>query len=240
MNFFGRRRNFPYRKLSAVFAFFMSLAASVAEAQPYFCTRKGTVCEYKRTIVASGKTKWLQTLRIENVTWSEDGSGVVDYSSAFSGRNHLSEEPIRLQARIDTGGNVCIRLSEAMAAVFHNMMPGADISVEGGVTVLPSAMRPGDTLEDAVSTVRAGIIKYTVTVSGRKVLRHEKLKTPAGEFDCMVIREHKEERAPGYSRITNAYTWYSPGVGMVRHDTYNRNMKIETSEVLQKFQLCTE
>ena len=204
-----------------------------AGAQTYFCTTEGAVCKYRRTIVSSGRTKWCQTLIINKVTLCGDGSRIVNYTSSFSGRKGFSSEPIRLNAVIDTGGNVCIRLSEAMEAVFRNFMPKAEISVNGGVTVLPSSMKAGDRLEDARTEVKAGLIRYTVAVSDRKVLRRESISTPAGDFDCIVVSEHKEEKAPGYSRITNAYTWYSPGVGMVRHDTYDKNMKLETSELLQ-------
>ena len=64
------------------------------------------------------------------------------------------------------------------------------------------------------------------------MLRSEVLSTPAGDFDCVVVSEHKVEKGPGRNRVTTALTWYARGTGMVRHDTYDRNMKLETSEVL--------
>ena len=75
-------------------------------------------------------------------------------------------------------------------------------------------------------------MKYRVKVTDRKVLRYETISTPAGTFDCIVISEHKVEKAPVYKRETTALSWYSDGVGYVRHDTYNKNMHLETSEQL--------
>ena len=93
-------------------------------------------------------------------------------------------------------------------------------------------MKPGDILPDANCTVKAGLLQYKVSVTQRKVLRLETLKTPAGEFECTVVSEHKVEKGPGRNRETTALTWYSTGVGMVRHDTYDKRLKLETSEIL--------
>ena len=75
-------------------------------------------------------------------------------------------------------------------------------------------------------------LTWRVRVTDRKVLRVERLETPAGMFDCPVVSEHKVEKGPGRNRETTALTWYAEGIGMVRHDTYDRSGLLETSEVL--------
>ena len=47
-----------------------------------------------------------------------------------------------------------------------------------------------------------------------------------------MVSEHKVERGLGRNRVTTALTWYARGIGMVRHDTYDKDMVLETSEVL--------
>ena len=71
-----------------------------------------------------------------------------------------------------------------------------------------------------------------ITVIQRQVLRFETITTPAGTYNCIVIREQKSEKGMGRNRHTIADTWYSKGIGMVRHDTYNLKMELLTSEIL--------
>ena len=49
-----------------------------------------------------------------------------------------------------------------------------------------------------------------------------------------MVSEHKVEKGMMRNRVTTARTWYARGIGMVRHDTYDRNLKLETTEVLEK------
>ena len=62
-----------------------------------------------------------------------------------------------------------------------------------------------------------------------------RITVPAGTFDCIVVREHKVERGPGRNRTTTGETWYARGIGYLRHDTYDKNLKLETTEVLKKY-----
>ncbi len=57
--------------------------------------------------------------------------------------------------------------------------------------------------------------------------------TFAGTFDCIVVREHKLEKAPLMKRDRITLTWYALGYGMVRHDTFFINGDVETTEQLE-------
>ena len=142
--------------------------------------------------------------------------------------------PVSLSARLAQNGDVLMDISASLSSVFKNIFPNLNVSSEGSSTVLPSDMTAGDVLPDASCVVRAGALRYTVTVSERKVLRKETLSTPAGVFDCIVVSEHKVEKGPGRNRTTTAHTWYSRGIGMVRHDTYDKDSVLETIEILEK------
>ena len=100
--------------------------------------------------------------------------------------------------------------------------------------MLPSVLMPGDTLQSASGKVRALGMTMNVTVTERLVLGTDTLTTPAGTFPCVIVSEHKVEKGMMRNRVTTARTWYACGVGMVRHDTYDRNLKLETTEVLEK------
>ena len=205
-------------------------------AEPYFCLRKGAELYYERTDATSGKLKRTTTWWIDAV--APEGAGLrVDYTFTLRkpGGAPMYGGPSAMSVRVDADGTVRMDLGNSMRAVFANMFPTAEIVSVGDPTLLPAGMKPGDTLPDAHSVVTVLGMKYRTTVTERQVLRRETVTTPAGTFDCLVVREHKEERGPGINRTTTAETWYARGIGYVRHDTYDKNLRLETTEVLKKY-----
>lgn len=142
--------------------------------------------------------------------------------------------PVALKVTVKQDGDVEMDAAQAVAAVFSNILGTRNVRTSGGLTVLPSDMEPGDTLPDVSGSATAGPVSMKVDVTGRKVLRRETLTTAAGTFDCIVVQEHKVEKGSLRNRVTTAQTWYARGVGMVRHDTYDKHMELETTEVLVK------
>lgn len=207
--------------------------AAVCAQEPYFCCRQGAELHYERSHASGGALKWRHTMKISSVSSTGAGVREVDYSSRFTkpGGAAMYGGPVALHAVVGAGGNVTMSVSSTLESVFRNLFPNAEIRSEGGETVLPAAMKPGDTLPDVFSSVTVKGLRYTVSVTERKVLRTETLHTPAGVFDCIVLSEHKVEKGPGRNRNTVAQTWYARGTGMVRHDTYERG-KLDTVELL--------
>lgn len=212
----------------------MLLLPLSAEAQIYFCTKQGVKLTYRRTEVRDGSVKWVDEWTIGSTGTAADGTKTVSYTvfqKDAKGKSKM-KAPVTLTVKITPEGDVRMDLGESAIKLAKAILPKANVIASGKSTVLPSAMRPGDRLADA--SVKAGFEKlfYTADITSRKVLRSETVSTPAGRFDCIVISEHKVEKAPAYSRVTTALTWYSDGIGMVRHDTYDKDMNLETSEVL--------
>ena len=205
----------------------------VLSALSYFCDVSGTVLEYERTYVDSGKLKWKHVMEIGE-SRAEDDALTLDYSSTFRGPSGsvMYGGPVALVAKLHEGGDVEMDLSRSLASVFTNYVGERAVSFEPCFSLLPADMEPGERLEDAHFEVTVLGLKYKVSVTEREVLRRESIKTAAGDFDCVVVREHKVEKGPGRNRETTALTWYAKGVGMVRHDTYDRKGVLETSEVL--------
>lgn len=205
-------------------------------AQPFFCNSQGRVLSYVRRGPDGGKVKWKYTVTIERVEKDASGS-TVDYTYDFRkpGGAQMYGGPIALRAQISENGDVALDLAATMLSIFRNMFPRSSFSSEGGRTVLPADLAPGHTLPDASAEVRVGALRYDVTVTERKVLREERIKTPAGEFDCLVVSERKVEGGLR-SRNVRTLTWYARGVGEVRHDTMDKNGKLQTSEVLESIE----
>ena len=209
-------------------------------AQAWFCTDEGTELVYTRYYAEDGSIKWNHTMSIlETALDSADSSLTVTYSSFIrtvdgKGLENM-ETPAVMTALISRDGDVTLDIAASLVSVLKGILwKNARITAEGGLTLLPSVLTPGDTLQSASGKVRALGMTMNVTVTERRVLGTDTLTTPAGTFPCVIVSEHKVEKGMMRNRITTARTWYARGVGMVRHDTYDRNLKLETTEVLEK------
>lgn len=200
---------------------------------PYFCNVPGTILEYIRT-TAEGDVKWFHTMKIGSTSKNADTT-CIDYTSHILNHKrkpYYGDEPAKLSASI-TQGKVTLNVAESVVAIFRTILPsGVTITSSGGESSLPSDLAPGDILPDIYASVKALGLTMRITVTERKVLRTETISTPAGKFSCLVIRERKVEKGMGRNRHTVADTWYARGAGMVRHDTYDPDLKLITSEVL--------
>ena len=226
--------------LKALMAAILTLTFAEMTAQesaPYFCNKANTVLEYTRT-TAEGDIKWYHTMAIKEASKGSDTTS-INYTSYIQNHKHkpyYGKQPAQLTATITNQG-VTLNVAESVAAIFRTLFPGnTKITSTGGESTLPTNMVPGDTLPDIFSTVKVLGMTMKITVTDRQVLRHETIHTPAGSYPCIVIRETKLEKGMGRNRHTIADTWYAQGLGMVRHDTYNLNLQLQTSEILSAIQ----
>lgn len=210
------------------------------QAQAWFCTDEGTDLIYTRYYVKDSTVKWHHTMSILGTSMDPaDSSLTVNYSSFIrtvdgKGLENM-ETPAMMTALISRDGDVTLDIASSMVSVLKGVLwKNAKITAEGGRTLLPSVLVPGDTLRSAAGKVKALGMTMNVTVTERKVLGTDTLTTPAGAFPCVIVSEHKVEKGMMRNRITTARTWYARGIGMVRHDTYDKNLVLETSEVLEK------
>lgn len=210
-----------------------------AAAEPYFCVTPGRTLVYERFRAADRRPERSVTMQVTEVRRT-DGGFAVDYLLTVRdpGGKELFGGTVPLTAGITGDGGVLMDMGASVRAVLHKIFPRAAQQIGGGPALLPAGMRPGDRLPDAHSATRAGVVSYTVDITEREVLRFERIRVPAGEFDCVVLREHKVERGPGRNRDTISENWYARGVGLVRHDSYlyyRGGLKAEASEVLKKY-----
>ena len=218
------------RLITIALTILLSISAS-AQNDAYFCTRPGAVLRYERT--EAGKNK-LEYVRIQENKNYDAASGKVSFTNDMLKPNGESyfKAPLSMDATVSKDNIVTMDVGQSASSIVKSLMPDADIKATGGKSVLRSDMKPGDVLPDVNIVISAMGLEFKSTVTERKVVRFEKLKTKAGEFDCVVVREHKTEKGLGMNKVKINDTWYAKGVGMVRHDTYDKKMKLQTTELL--------
>ncbi|MBP5626361.1 MAG: hypothetical protein J6W98_05525 [Bacteroidales bacterium] len=220
-------------------AFLLLFAGFLARAgEPYVCLLSDRTLEYERH-KANGRLERTTTMQYTRIR-QEGDVRVVEYVFTLRGPGGgaLYGGGAPMATEVTPDGTVRQDLGASLRAVLHNMFPGAAQSVETVPAEIPSGMRPGDRLPDARCAVKTGIMTHTIELTERVVLRFERIRVPAGEFDCVVIREHKVERGVGRNRDTVSESWYARGIGPVRHDTYRNsggNLKLEATEVLKNY-----
>jgi hypothetical protein len=220
-------------RYTSLLLFFLAACLAAQAGEPYFCTFGNRTLRYER--YKYGTTKLVQTTTLEiGEIETEVDTRKVHYSMLLqeaNGRNIFGGEAEQTTI-IDPNGDVWMDFGATVSSVLKNMFPSFRISHEGDAVAMPADMKPGDILPDSHCVVTVGIFKITVDVTERTVLREEQITTPAGTFDCVVAHEHKVEKGPMHHVDVWSDTWYARGIGYVRHDEYDRKMRLETTEIL--------
>lgn len=209
------------------------LFAAGPEKEPYFCTRPGTKLYYERT--KAGSTKLLQTTLFEIESY-QDGKVYSAVTMAKANGKEMYGGRARQTALISPEGNTSLNFGETVKGFVQNIFPHSNIEATESYTILPAVLQPGDTLPEAHCTVTVGGIRAHFHLIQRRVLRRETITTPAGTFDCIVVREWKNEDVPLRHRENWQDNYYVPGLGYVRHDKFDKNMRLLESEVLVRIE----
>lgn len=207
---------------------------AAARPESYFCTREGTKLKYERRSPDGKKLWWIHTESIDAVTPLPDGGTKADFTLSIVGVEEKSilKKPVSSKALIHADGTVELDVAAAAEVAAEQRFSAFSFSSSGGTSILPASLKPGDKLKEVSATVSWVGIHYILKYSGRSVLRRERISVPAGTFDCIVVQERKLEKAPLYKRERITYTWYSLGIGMIRHDTFFLSGEQESSELL--------
>ena len=201
------------------------------KAQGYCCDRQGVTLEYVRKFPKSGETQWHHVLKVKDVSKGADGSVVTSVSTFLkpNGKPYYKGDIIE-QVVLRPNNDVWVDM-EQVTVDYIKGRAGLNATAEADPTIIPADMQPGDTLPQVSGKAKVSLLTFTYRIWDRKVLRRETISVPAGTFDCIVLEEHKLESGPGHNRDVINHTWYSKGIGFVRHDSYI-NGKLDTSEIL--------
>lgn len=224
-------------KMILILAALLLSVISATAQEPYFNTKAGQVLHYERSKTGAGKPYQTTRLQFDSVKNTPDGQRIYyDMLVRKANGRAIYGGNVAMTSDINRQNDVTMDLGQAITKVIKNYLPNAKAISEGTQAVMPSRMQPGDILPEAHAVVRAGSLKYTVDITDRSVLRTETITTPAGTFDCIVIRERKVEKGPMINHAKWSENWYSRGIGYVRHDNLDKNMQLEESEILVRIE----
>lgn len=225
------------RRLALLSALMLLGVTLLAQPKSYFYAVKGGKLRYERYDARNGSLWWVHNETINALRPRSDGGLDVELTTQIvsSGGKSPIKEPVMSGIVIKTDGTVVADVTKAAEEAARQQLSAFNFTSSGDLSELSSGIAPGTVLKDIHTAVSWAGIKFVVDYDSRKVTRRETITVPAGTFDCMVVEEHKIERAPLYRRERNTVTWYALGYGMIRHDTFFTDGRAETSEVLVSY-----
>jgi len=119
-------------------------------------------------------------------------------------------------------------------SAYQNM----DVTVEVDQMTMPANLKAGQILGNGRVTAKVvnsgiNIMTINVDITNRKVDGFEKVTTPAGTFDCVVISYDVETKLMLKVKMSGKQ-WFAKNVGVVKTETYNKKGKLEGSSLITK------
>ncbi|HHP7241244.1 MAG TPA: hypothetical protein ACFCUD_06210 [Cyclobacteriaceae bacterium] len=130
-------------------------------------------------------------------------------------------------------GNIAFNMRRYVPRVTSILFPNGNVAAEGDRIIWPSDLAPDMTFEDGTAELTGKVnlpSKVLLTVKNRKTEKEEKISTPAGDFDCLIISYEIESKSLVLTQ-QKKIEWWSEGLGMVKQDTYEKG-KLKYSLIL--------
>lgn len=172
----------------------------------------------------TGKTKQ-EVLRYVNTAGGAEATIRVEILDDKEESVSVSELEVRCEAGVFYF-DMESYLNEQMMEAYKEM----EIKVDAGELAMPASLEAGQSLDDGTLTMEvynAGVKFMTieVEVTDRKVEGMEELTTPAGTFSCYKVSQTVTVRM-GLKVTTSSIDWLSPGIGLIRSESYKSNDKL--------------
>ncbi|MFT4668209.1 MAG: hypothetical protein ACI9VN_003619 [Patescibacteria group bacterium] len=211
---------------------------SQVDCQPYLPQVKGSIWEitnYNKKGKVTGRNTF------ELIDKVEDGDEITFTvsSKAFDKKDKLLFDNT-FEAKCIAGKfefDMAYKLEGAMMESFKNMEFTMDASE---FEIPPFSAAVGTELPDGSLVVQMDgdspiNMQMTVEITDREVEAKEKITTPAGTFDCLVLTQKTSTKMMVKIK-SSSKEWYAENVGIVRTETYNKKGKLMGYSELTKME----
>ena len=222
-----------------------------ANCDDYIWFKQGATMTYKTTSGSGKKQEVINSKMVVKSVSNEQGKKV-------SVINISSEEVENFDMDIKylcSGNNLYVDMGAAMKQAMAKagqdnpqataITNDIEMGFGEGFMDIPKNMYPGQKLKDVNFTMKSNAsgmeMVITTNLTDRKVGAKEKVVTPAGTFESMPVTGVRKStmKVMGMNRNmgkpTTETIWYSPGIGMVKTETYDAKGNLESSQILTEF-----
>ena len=212
-------------------AILMIAFATGAYAQnTFFPTQAGMTLVYVQKN-AKGNPEGYSRLTIKDVEGSGNNMSISYVMEILDKNKKPSDPPIEMPCKVVIKDGVMIL---DMSQMFANMQKtGLKAEISGMPMELPNNLQPGQSLKDAdvTMTMDMGIMKMkaTIKMTDGKCLAIEDVTVPAGTFTCHKLTQTVTTTIMGRNSVGRTVSWYAPGIGTVKTESYNDKDKLQNS-----------
>ena len=206
-----------------------TIGYSQVDCRPYVPTEKGTKWVFSNY---NAKDKSAGTIAYEVLDKIVDGDDVTfEIGTTTYDKKNKEVFNSSYEAKCADGVfelDMAFKMDGGQLAAYKD----TDVEIDASDFELPDLdASPGTTLEDGTLTIKVAAagglnINMTIYITEREVVGRERLTTPAGSFDCIVL---KQKISTKMLLKTQSYSkeWYAEGIGLVKSESYNKKMKLQ-------------
>jgi len=212
-----------------------TVAASSGGQSVLFAAKKGMVLTY-RNLDAQGRTTGYSVISIKDVKGSGKNMTITYGMEMQDGnRKTLNIFPADQTFTVEVKNDVAyLDMNQFIPAEMRQQ--GIKIEVSGIPMELPSNLKAGQNIKDAniTMTMDLGVMKMDTVMNmiNGKCLAIEDVNVPAGTFKSHKITQTFTTAVMGTSVSSKSVSWYAPGIGTVKTETYDDKDKLTSSSVL--------
>ena len=212
------------------------LAAGLFAQNTFFATKAGAELTYANKD-ARGRVTAYSKMTIKNV----QGSGrnmTISYEAEVLDKNRKSHNPPQVASlTIVIKDNVMtLDMNELFAGAGAISDQSIKIEISGTPVEIPGNLQVGQTIKDSETTMTMdmGIMKMDTVIkqTDGKCEAIEDVTVQAGTFKCHKISQTVTTTAMRKTQVMKVITWYAPGVGTVKTETYDSKNKLQGSSEL--------
>ena len=209
----------------------MIAAGGVSAQNIFFPAKEGMKLTYAN-LNAKGNVDSYTLQTIKKVEGSGDNL-IISYVGQMLDKNRRpsSDNPLEIPYTVKIVNGVVEWDMKAFGA------PGTEafIEIEGDKLRIPSNLEPGSKLDDVKFTMTLNMgfkVRTEIVLSNQECVAVEDLTVPAGTFKCYKVTQTSTATVMRKTVITKGITWYAPGIGSVKSESYDDKNKLQSSNVL--------
>lgn len=134
-------------------------------------------------------------------------------------------------------GTYKMDMSQMIPSETMQSIQSMEVEMEGTTINFPTSKDVNTKLDDAEITITAAtsgmiIMNMKLSITERKIEGLESITTEAGTFECLKIIEKSQIENKMFNRTYSTVSWYLPGFGVVRSESYDHKEKLMGSSEL--------
>jgi hypothetical protein len=216
--------------------FFVTIALilpiNIIQAQnTFFPTKAGTVMVYAHKDAKGNVTNHYRHT-IKNVEGSPNNMTISYVMEELDKNRNPLKNPVELPLTVIIKDDIVFL---DMKQLFAGQLKDTQVTAEvtGVPQELPGNLQPGQDIKDANMTVtfNAGPIRMRMEaiITNAKCEAIEDITVQAGTFKCHKVTQTTTSTVMRMKAVTQTVSWYAPGIGTVKSESYDNKNKLTNS-----------